>query len=939
MPIDKEAKHVSMAGEAPADPATLERLKQLGKKPEFREGPKLDVAGNIQNAVNRLARHAKPISDAFAQGKLNKHIIETKAKIQSKLNEARKVAPEDRESYIKDISETVATAMKDAQGGSADLRSRMLSPFMNWGEKVVTGLTNETLTAMNKQYAVDYQTGVNEISNKLRNGNEIKDADMSNIEGLKANLSIEAQPAADKLFQDSTTMAMFDKAIDDGNPVRAKTILDSKDAQQLSPGVYKRMQDQVKKLMNPKVREARAAQTLGVFKDSKNLHAFLQHANNAGGQVAESANSVIATLQDISQKIEDGKGNVRSLAIPPIMVQKMIAEAGSDVIKLKMIRGFIKEYNGDIGKDPVGYGRQLGMSDETIASFTSEVLSRDEAVNLASIATVQGTERMTQALTAQYGPERGRIALGQVANALGQIKDSPLAQDQAATIRYKNYDILTDTERAEANANPLPVDSEVLNFYGDDASGLPNEMYTSFKKYAWLVASRMKTGETKAPDIRKERVENAHEVLAKLVAEAKTKNISVPQTGLLSFIGLGNDNSNGMGGSTFHYVNLGTAVSTVNIEDFSSNINDTKEAYDKIAPFLNSDQREIDADRIEMVKYDNGNNGLIAVDEEGNRQTLLDVNGNRIEISDTDINTSGFNAIKNKYERITHTPPDRIRKADLSTGTGVIVLERLQADDGVLNKSIDFLSTGLAKLLKIPATVAKSGTLGQVYNESSMRPDAEHSGTGAAGPFQILVATARTVKGMKDVPDAEISKRLKTDPKFAAEVKHLYDERSMKRIDDVYNSLTPAQRSKVRLIDVLQMKWFAYSTGWDGGYLKPETMIKLSERKESLTMKLTKKVKGKDGKITEVKKTELEAIEQFSYVIRNTAILMGQGYIDNDPNTQLMLSTIADEYGDDARQRLLMQIKKASILGHDISKISGTSIEENNKVLLGKYRG
>ena len=57
MAIDREAKQVGMAGEAPADPATLERLKQLGKKPEFREGPKLDMAGNIQNAVNRWPKH------------------------------------------------------------------------------------------------------------------------------------------------------------------------------------------------------------------------------------------------------------------------------------------------------------------------------------------------------------------------------------------------------------------------------------------------------------------------------------------------------------------------------------------------------------------------------------------------------------------------------------------------------------------------------------------------------------------------------------------------------------------------------------------------------------------------------------------------------------------------------------------------------------------
>ena len=173
MAIDKEAKQVGMAGEAPADPVTLDRLKQLGKKPELREGPKLDMAGNIQNAVNRLQRHVKPISDAFAQGKLNAHLIEAKGKIQEKLNAARKVPAHERESHIKDISETIATTMSDAKGGNAALRARMLSPFMNWGERVVTGLTQETLTAMNKKYMADYETGLNEVSNKIFNGEQV----------------------------------------------------------------------------------------------------------------------------------------------------------------------------------------------------------------------------------------------------------------------------------------------------------------------------------------------------------------------------------------------------------------------------------------------------------------------------------------------------------------------------------------------------------------------------------------------------------------------------------------------------------------------------------------------------------------------------------------------------------------------------------------------
>ena len=690
--------------------------------------------------------------------------------------------------------------------------------------------------------------------------------------------------------------------------------------------------------MNPKYREAKAAETVGVFRNSKSLHAVHQHGNNAGGKVAEGVNSFIATIQDIAGKADEGK--VGSLAIPPIMVQKMLAEAGSDPIKLKLVRGLVATYNEDIGKDPVGYGRQLGMSDDMIANFTNEILSRDEAVNWAGIAMTQDRSKLKQALIAQYGPPGGNIALGQVAKALEQMKDNPLAQDQAAAMLYPGFATLTDAEMKLANATKIPMDSKLKTFFGDDASGLPNGIYMGLKKYAWWLASQEKTGETKGPEIAKKRLGKAEDHLAKLVAKSIAKQHTTPQSGWKRWVPSADSNNKlGPGGSTAHFVNLGLPESTQNIIDLAAKLDDSKNFMADIAQFLHTDQAEIDADRMEVVRYDNGYNGFIAVDEEGNRQTLLDASGNRIEISDTDINTYGVDAIKNKYERMTHVPPDKIRKADLSTGTGVIVLERLQADDGVLNKSIDFLSTGLAKLLKIPATVAKSGTLGQVYNESSMRPDAEHSGTGAAGPFQILVATARTVKGMKDVPDAEISRRLKTDPKFAAEVKHLYDERSMKRIDDVYNSLTPAQRSKVRLIDVLQMKWFAYSTGWDGGYLKPETMVKLSERKESLTMKLTKKVKGKDGKITEVKKTELEAIEQFSYVIRNTAILMGQGYIDNDPSTQLMLSTIADEYGDDARQRLLVQIKKASILGHDISKISGTSIENNNLTMLGRYRG
>ena len=146
----------------------------------------------------------------------------------------------------------------------------------------------------------------------------------------------------------------------------------------------------------------------------------------------------------------------------------------------------------------------------------------------------------------------------------------------------------------------------------------------------------------------------------------------------------------------------------------------------------------------------------------------------------------------------------------------------------------------------------------------------------------------------------------------------------MKRIDIVFNSLTPLERAKVKKIDILQMKWLGYVAGWNSGYISKETLIKLSQGKVALDMKLTRKVKGKDGKITEVKKSPQEAIEQFRYIILGTAVTMGRISVEDSSSIQLMLSKIADEFGDNVRQALLGDIKKMSILGRDINTMSGT---------------
>lgn len=540
---------------------------------------------------------------------------------------------------------------------------------------------------------------------------------------------------------------------------------------------------------------------------------------------------------------------------------------------------------------------------------------------------------------AQYGPKRGNIARIQVANAMAGSKN-PLAQAQAEELRHPYYSILTTKQISDSLANTIKIDPSIRDIHADFTSGLPDGILDNLKGYAWFLASQEKTGTDKGKDADEKRRTSALKHLKRLVDESMSKNHVTTDSGLFGSGWLASTNSDGESGKTYPYVNLGLPGSQGNIREFSTWVSSGAKGFDEITQLLHQDQRDLDVDRTEVVRYKNGNNGLIAVDEEGKRQTLLDIDGNRIEISDVDINTNGANALQKKYERVSIVPIDRVQEKDMNTESGRTVFNRLH--EGDMNPAMNSVSTNIAKLTGMTASTGKVVAVGQAVLESSLNPNAINSRTGATGTFQMLLSTVRMSAkelNVEGLTDAELSKKIRTEPKFAAKAKNVYDRETMKRIDIVFNSLTPLERAKVKKIDILQMKWLGYVAGWNSGYISKETLIKLSQGKVALDMKLTRKVKGKDGKITEVKKSPQEAIEQFRYIILGTAVTMGRISVEDSSSIQLMLSKIADEFGDNVRQALLGDIKKMSILGRDINTMSGTDFAKNNMDLLGAYRG